>query len=165
MAGRAFAAIVLFLAGGFGAPAGAQQLVRWGEAGGWDVMVDPTLGNGCLIQAEYEDGSLVRIGFDRLADSAYVTAFNEGWHNVRDGSRFSVRFALDDELYDGVGKGIYLEGTPGVDIYFDNPDFLLDLAQRQTMTLYDEVGEVMSIDLEGSYVGIEAALECQEQQG
>jgi len=38
----------------------AQSLVQWGTAGGWDVMIDPSLGNGCLIQAEYMDGSFVR---------------------------------------------------------------------------------------------------------
>ena len=28
----------------------------------WDVLVDPSLGDGCLIQAAYQDGSIVRIG-------------------------------------------------------------------------------------------------------
>jgi hypothetical protein len=31
----------------------AQSLEEWGSAGGWDVLIDPTLGDGCLIQAEY----------------------------------------------------------------------------------------------------------------
>jgi hypothetical protein len=55
--------------------------------------------------------------------------------------------------------------VPGADIFFDNPDFLFDLAVKQTMTLYTEDGEVMAIDLTGSYQALEAALECQEEMG
>jgi hypothetical protein len=47
----------------------------------------------------------------------------------------------------------------------ENPDFLFDLAVKQTMTLYTEEGEVMSIDLTGSYQALEAAMECQEEMG
>ena len=33
----------------------AQTLEPWGEVAGWDVMIDPSLGDGCLIQAEYHE--------------------------------------------------------------------------------------------------------------
>jgi hypothetical protein len=33
------------------------------------------------------------------------------------------------------------------------------------MTLYTEEGEVMSIDLTGSYKALEAAIVCQEEMG
>ena len=42
----------------------AQELQGFDQVAGWDVLVDPTLDNGCLINAEFEDGSDVRIGFD-----------------------------------------------------------------------------------------------------
>jgi len=146
-------------------PVAAQGLVAWGEAGGWDVMVDPTLGNGCLIQAEYQDGSLVRIGVDRNQGMGYVAAFNDGWRGIEEGARYDVQFDLDGERYDGEAVGIYLGDLPGADIMFDNPEFLFDIAAKQTMTLYNDNGEVMSIDLTGTMVGIEAILECQEDQG
>lgn len=53
----------------------------------------------------------------------------------------------------------------GADIAFSNPDFLFDLAQRQTMTLYHDGTTVMAIDLAGSYAGLEATIACQEAQG
>jgi len=145
--------------------AGAQELEQWGTAGGWDVMIDPSLGNGCLIQAAYNDGSVVRIGFDRNEGMGYVTAFNEAWGDIEEGAQYPVLFALDGQDYNADAKGIYLNGVPGADIYFDNPDFLFDLAKKYTMTLYSENGEVMSIDLGGSYIGLEAAIECQDELG
>lgn len=146
-------------------PLAAQTLEPWGEVAGWDVMIDPTLGDGCLIQAAYQDGSVVRIGFDRNEGGGYVTAFNDNWGEIEEGGIYPVTFDLDDESYDGEAKGIYLNGVPGADIAFSNPEFLFDLAKRYTMTLYHDGAEVMAIDLEGSMVGLEAAMECQEEAG
>lgn len=143
----------------------AQSLEYWGEAGGWDVLVDPTLGDGCLIQAAYEDGSLVRIGFDLNEAQGYVTAFNDAWGAIEEGATYDVTFALDGEVYEGTATGIYLEGVPGADIYFDSEHFLFDIAARQTMELSNVNGAVMTIDLGGTMVGLEAALECQDENG
>ena len=47
----------------WGAAALAQDLVTYDTVGVWDVLVDPTVGNDCLINAVFEDGSDVRVGF------------------------------------------------------------------------------------------------------
>lgn len=143
----------------------AQSLEQWGTAGGWDVMIDPSLGWGCLIQAEYTDGSVVRIGFDRNAGMGYVTAFNMNWGDIEQGATYDILFDLDGETYEGYATGLWLNDVPGADIYFDNADFLWDIAKKYTMTLYNANGEVMAIDLEGSYVGLEAVIMCQEEMG
>ena len=145
--------------------ASAQSLERWGSAGGWDVMIDPSMGHGCLIQAEFLDGSLVRIGLDRLEGMGYVTAFNMNWGDIEEGAQYDIAFALDDEVYEGTATGIWLNGVPGADIYFDSAEFLFDIAKKYTMTLYNSDGEVMAIDLEGSYIGLEAVMMCQEEIG
>lgn len=147
------------------AAASAQALRNWGTAGGWDVLIDPTLGNGCLIQAEFLDGSLVRIGIDRTTGAGYVLAFNESWSGIEAGKVYPIRFDLDGQIYDGEAKGMYLNGVPGADIYFDSVDFLFDIAKKHVMTLYNESGEVMAIDLEGTFVGLEAVLQCHEENG
>lgn len=142
----------------------AQSLERWGETAGWDILIDPTLGNGCLIQAEYEDGSLVRIGFDHTQDSGYVTVFNGGWGDLEEGATYPVSFALDGEEYEAEGTGMYLEGVPGIDILFDNPDFLVDIARRNAMTMYSEGEEVMAIELGGSSAALQEAIRCDDAQ-
>jgi hypothetical protein len=69
--------IVILAVFGLNSAASAQEVVTWGEAGGWDVLVDKTLANGCFIQAEFEDGSLIRMGIDKEEGGGYVTAFND----------------------------------------------------------------------------------------
>ncbi|KAJ57144.1 hypothetical protein ACMU_01230 [Actibacterium mucosum KCTC 23349] len=141
------------------------QLEYWDNVGGWDIMIDPSLGDGCLIQAEFQDGSVVRVGFDRNEGAGYVTAFNMAWGDIEEGAIYPIQFDLDGEVYDGEAAGIWLNDVPGADIYFTNPDFLFDIAAKYTMTLYNENGEVMAIDLAGTYNALEGALACQDEMG
>ena len=155
-------ALALSLNGGL---AQAQDLIPWGESDYWKVMIDPTLGNGCLIQGEFADGSVVRIGLDRNTGSGYVTFFNATWDDVVDGEVYPVSFALDGEQFEGQAKGMHLNGVPGADIGFDNVEFFMSIAQRQTMTMYEDGEEALSIDLTGTGAGLEAVLKCQDEQG
>jgi hypothetical protein len=143
----------------------AQDLVPYGEAGGYAVVVDPTLGNGCLLTSEFEDGSTVRIGFDRTAEKGYIATFNEAWGDIVDGQEYPVTFMLDDQQYDGTATGIHLSEVPGALIYFDSVDFLNDLASRSTLSLSAEGEEVMVIDLTGTDEAIGMTIACQEEQG
>ena len=145
---------------------GAQDLIEWGSSDYWAVLIDPTLGNGCLIQSEFDDGSVVRIGLDRTTGYGYVTAFNEAWGSIEEGALYPVAFTLDGEEFSGEAKGLYLDGLPGADIEFDSVDFFMSIAQRRTMTMFNVDGEeVLSIDLTGTMAGLEAVLECQDEQG
>jgi hypothetical protein len=146
------------------APAVAQDLVPYDAVENWEILVDPTLGNGCLMMSEFEDGSTVRIGFDPSAGQAYVTAFNDAWGSIEEGKVYPIGFALDGETYTGEATGMYLEGVPGADVMFDNEDFLVDIAARQTMTLSNDGGEVMSIDLSHSADALLEVIACQEAQ-
>lgn len=142
----------------------AQDLVPYSEAGGWAVEVDPTLGNGCLLSSDFEDGSHVRIGFDRTAGNGYVIAANTAWGEITDGTDYPISFMLDDQKYDGSAKGLHLDDLPGVMVTFDSIDFLTDLAAKTSMTLQSEGADVMSIDLSGSDEAINETIACQEEQ-
>ncbi|MFT7059839.1 MAG: hypothetical protein ACJASV_002352 [Pseudorhodobacter sp.] len=143
----------------------AQQLEHWGQSDYWEVKIDPSLGNGCLIQGEFEDGSLVRIGLDRTTGYGYVTVFNTAWGDIEEGAIYPLEFTLDGQEFEGQAKGMYLEDVPGADIEFDNVDFFMSIAERQTMTMYHDGYEVLSIDLTGTMAGLDAVMECQDEQG
>ena len=147
-----------------GTTAFGQDLVPYSEAGGWDVAIDTTLGNGCLLTSEFEDGSTVRIGFDRLSGNGYVAAFNNNWGDIVEGQAYPVSFLLDEEKYDGEATGIYLDEVPGAWISFDSIDFLTDLASRNVMVLQNEGEDVMSIDLSGTDLAVNETIACQEAQ-
>jgi hypothetical protein len=143
----------------------SQDLVSYGEAGGWAIAVDPTLGNGCLMTSDFDDGSTVRIEFDRNAGRGYVATFNANWGDIEDGVEYPVSFMLDDQQYDGTAVGLHLDEMPGALISFDSADFLVDLATRSVLSLLNEGGEVMAIDLAGSHAAIEMTIACLDEQG
>lgn len=142
----------------------AQDLVVVDSVGVWDVLVDPTVGNGCLINAEFEDGSDVRIGFDAEQGNGYLMATNDAWKGIEEGKSYPIKFDVDGSVYEGNATGIVQDDVPGVDISFDSSDFLLDIAQKQTLTLIHDDQDVMAIDLTDSYAALEAAIACQEKQ-
>ena len=144
-------------------PALSQGLEQWGTGGGWDILIDTTLGDDCFTQSEFEDGSLVRMGIDKDQGTGYVTIFNTACGDIEEGAVYPIEFELDDERYDGEARGIYLNDVPGADILFDNADFFADLALKYTMTIYNENGRVLAISLQGTQVGLEGVLQCQEE--
>ncbi len=142
-----------------------DQLIEHSTVGVWSILIDPTIGNGCLINAEFQDGSDVRIGFDREAGTGYVLAANSAWEGIEEGTVYPIKMDVDGSVYDGEGKGIIIDDVPGVDIEFDNVDLLLDIAAKQTLTLLNDNGPVMAIDLTDSLAALEAAIACQDEQG
>ena len=145
-------------------PGHAQDLVTYDTVGVWDILVDPTVDNGCLINSVFEDGSDVRIGFENAGATGYLLAMNEAWDGIEDGTEYPIELDVDGTVYEGQGTGIYINDLPGVDISFDTADFLLDVATKNTLTLSNESGPVMAIDLTDSHAALEAAIACQDAQ-
>lgn len=141
----------------------AEELIDYGSAGGWDVLIDPTKNMGCLIQSEFEDGSFVRIGFDKAQGGGYIAAFNDDWGDIQEGKQYDIAFDLDGEKYTGVATAEFLDDTPGARIDFDNIEFFLDIMKKYTMALHTNAGEVMTISLDGTHDAMSMAMQCQSE--
>ena len=148
-----------------GAPAQAQEMTEWGFAAGWHIMIDPGMGNGCLIQTIYDNGSVVRIGLDVTRNEGYVVVFDNNWGQIEDGAEYPVSFDLDGQKFDAVARGFHLGKVPGAGIRFSDRDFIYAIASKQVMTINGASGQIMAIELGGSAVALEAARMCQAEQG
>lgn len=154
--------VSLLLAAG---AASAQALIDKGFVAGWHVMVDPSFGNGCLIQTTYQDLSVVRIGYDATANRGYFVVFNKAWGNIKKGQTYPIRFDLDGERFDETATGFYLDKIPGAGVFFKDREFIHAIAQRRHMIVYGQDGrEVMAIDLKGSAKALDYARQCQDAQ-
>ena len=78
---------------------------------------------------------------------------------------YPLSFSLHGEVYKGEGKGLYIDEMPGVDIPFDSMEFLLALAEKNSMELSTDSGPVMTINLAGTDAALARAIECQDAQG
>ena len=71
----------------------SQELIDKGFVEGWNIMMDPALGNGCLIQTIYQDLSVVRLGYDALGNRGYFTVYNKAWGDIEPGK--AIRSGLN----------------------------------------------------------------------
>jgi len=146
--------------------ASAQELIDKGFVHGWNVMVDPSFGNGCLIQTIYEDLSVVRLGFDAQNKRGYFVVINKAWGDVKKGQQYNITFDLDGKKFDAVATGIRAGKVPGAVVFFSDREFVHAIAQKKGMTVYGQTGaRVMAIDLAGSGKALEYARKCQEKEG
>ncbi|MCE8512357.1 hypothetical protein KBY24_04935 [Ruegeria pomeroyi] len=143
----------------------SQELIDKGFVHGWNLMVDPALGNGCLIQTVYEDLSVVRLGYDRTGNRGYFTVFNKNWGAIEDGGSYPITFDLDGERFEATAIGANKGKVRGATVFFTDREFVHAIAQRKVMTVYGAEGqEVMAIDLKGTSKALEYARECQKAQ-
>jgi len=143
----------------------AQALIDKGFVSGWNVMVDPSFGNGCLIQTIYQDYSVVRIGYDARNDRGYFVVFNKAWGAIKEGETYSISFDLDGKKFDAEATGFYLDRIPGAGVFFADREFIHAIARKKGMTVYNQANEqVMAIDLKGSAKALDYARKCQAAQ-
>lgn len=144
----------------------AQDLIDKGMVHGWNLMVDPAFGNGCLIQTVYQDLSVVRLGFDATEKRGYFAVFNRNWGEIEPGQTYNIRFALDGQNFDAFATGFRHEKIPAAVVFFTDPGFVHAIAQHRDMTVYGQTGqEVMAIDLAGTSKALEYARKCQDEMG
>lgn len=143
----------------------SQQLIDKGFVEGWNIMVDPALGNGCLIQTIYQDLSVVRLGYDALDNRGYFAVYNKAWGDIKQGESYPIRFDLDGKSYDATAIGFNQRDVPGATVFFTDRSFVDAIAQNKTMTVYNPAGEVvMAIDLKGTAKALEYARDCQNKK-
>lgn len=158
--------IALVLAATTATAAWSQELIDKGFVHGWNLMVDPALGNGCLIQTVYEDLSIVRLGYDGLGNRGYFTVYNKAWGEIENGKSYPVTFDLDGEKFEATAIGAKQDKIRGATVFFTDREFVHAIAQRKVMTVYGVDGrQVMAIDLKGTAKALEYARDCQKEQG
>ncbi|WP_171180154.1 hypothetical protein [Ruegeria sp. HKCCA4633] len=143
----------------------SQELVDKGFVEGWNIMMDPALGNGCLIQTVYQDLSVVRLGYDALGNRGYFAVYNKAWGDIKQGESYPIRFDLDGKSYDATAIGFNERDVPGATVFFTDRSFVNAIAQNKTMTVYNPAGEVvMAIDLKGTAKALDYARDCQNKK-
>jgi hypothetical protein len=84
---------------------------------------------------------------------------------LKNNNKYQVGYALDGTVFEGAAEGKEVNGVPGAQVTYENVDFLVDLAEKKTMTFSFEGAEILKIDLRGSEDAIKAMLACQAEQG
>jgi len=166
---RTMAAALIALAGLVPvlAPGTARaELVDLGFYDGWNVMVDPDVGNGCLIQSGRDGVSLTRIGYDPGKAEGYIAIFNPDWNKLRRNQSYPLVADLDGQEFPVTATGLQMGNVHGAGVLFSDVQVYDLIAKSSTLTIRDDAGAALfTLDLKGTGQAIAAARKCQQEQG
>jgi hypothetical protein len=145
----------------------AQKPGKWAEVGGWEIRVDPSVGNGCFAMQVYEDGTIVRIGVNVGSKAIYLFFLNDAWKSLEVGKIYPVRVVFDGvSTYNGQMKGHRLAGGAIV-LSHDNlsSGFVNDFMQRNAMRIFYQGSQIAGLSLRNTYAAIGEVVNCQKEFG
>ncbi|WP_425043838.1 hypothetical protein [Primorskyibacter sp. S87] len=140
------------------AGASAQTFTEYGSAGGWNVFTK-TDDKTCVIETRRE-GLIVQMGILANQDLGYIGAFTqETAEGLEQGNEFIID--IDGDLF--TAKESVMEGNSqgysGAFIKANNPAFISDIANKQTMKVID-ADRVFTLDLSGTKAAMDMGREC-----
>lgn len=146
--------------------AAADETVRWKSVGDWYVGVDTTVGYGCFLMAEYKEGSVLRIGFDKSNGGGYLFVANERWESIEIGKDYGLVLEFDNKgAWDAPATGFAFEGSehPFLYVQFYESDFLTEFMSSHNLNVEYQREKIATLSLRGSYKAAQEMLNCQKQ--
>ena len=140
----------------------ADTFEKFGDVEGWNVFIDNEK-MSCLIEKSDDVGNVVQMGLTTDRAAAYVGVFTNQKTDIKKGDKEAVAVLLDDQLYVGEATGMrgnITKGYSGGYVLSDDPQFVDDVAQKYTMTVFPEKEYAFVVDLAGTKKAIEMAREC-----
>ena len=146
------------------ASAVAQNTAEWSQVGGWKIRVDRTIGNGCFAYQTYDDGSVIRLGFNPETKTIYFVLGNDAWQSLEVGKKYRITFEFDGvDRYDGELMGTTIGDGKTVFLNHNNVSvqFTQAFMQRNAMRVYYRGSRIASLSLANTYAAIGEVLKCQ----
>ena len=156
--------VALLGIGASGALSAEESRKHWGDVGEWGVFVDMENNNGCLIEKEFPDGTLVRIGKLPVQHAGYFTALNKAWTHIDTTMEDQYYFDFGDVLFAGEVVGVVEGEWHGGYAFFNNPEFLQDLGVKTQITIEGTRRIPLSVELKGTQRAIAELERCQAAQ-
>jgi hypothetical protein len=148
------------------AASAVAQTAEWSQVGGWKIRVDRTIGNGCFAYQTYDDGSVIRLGFNPESKTIYFLLGNASWQSLEAGKKYQITFEFDAiDRYDGELVGTTVGDNKAVFLDHNNVSvqFTEAFMQRNVMRVYYQNSRIASLSLANTYAAIAEVLNCQSQ--
>ena len=162
MRGFAIAALGSMLLSG---AAIAQDAAKWGQVGGWAIRVDRSVGNGCFALQVYDNGTIIRLGFNMDRKAIYLMLGNQAWNSLEVGKRYRMSFVFDGvDRYNGELVATALaNGTVLLDHDNVSADFTKAFMERNTVQIYYQGSRIGNFSLSNTYAAITEVVNCQRE--
>lgn len=145
-----------------------NNTIVFDSVGGWAVRTDPAREYRCFIEADYDNGSSVRAGFNSDDGHFYITVADYRWEWIELGVPYVVSLRFDDgpaQNFDAMGVVLETQyAQPGLQI--DLPQELEESVVSQFMYLTEmhltsEADAGLTLGLFGTQRAVESLEGCQ----
>jgi hypothetical protein len=152
--------------GAFAAPAFSWNdgMPAYAQVGGWQVRVDPAVGNGCFASQYYEDGTGIKLGIDPERHNLYLILGNLAWTSLEEGKTYRLRFVFDQaKAYDSdleagaLGDWVVL-GRSGL-----GADFMTDFAESTGVRIDYRGAPIAHLSLRNARAALTEMTKCQKK--
>ena len=115
---------------------GNQKPPKWGEAGVWEIYVDPAPENGCYATRFFLSGTAMRIGL-RPDGGLHLAMGRSSWQFVEAGKTYRMKFEFGngrtyEEDFDAVAVGsVTILVAPAM-----SAAFLSDFMEKTSLRIY-----------------------------
>ncbi len=143
----------------------AADTILWKEVGGWGVYMDPSLGNGCFVLNVYEDGTLLRLGFNFTVKptTIYLALGNDKWKSLEVGKDYPIQIQFDrSPAWDATASAIEMNQSKFLVVSTTDPNFASEFASKLSMRSTFSGREIAHLRLNGSAKAISEMLNCQQ---
>jgi hypothetical protein len=139
------------------APAAAQL-------GGWQIRVDPTVGNGCYAMHYYEDGTGIRLGIDPDRQKLYLILGNPAWTSLEGGKTYTLRFVFDQaNAYDSDLEAATLGDRLVLARSGLGTDFVIDFVERTSVRVDYRGAPIAHLSLRNARAALAEMTKCQKE--
>jgi len=146
--------------------AAAETYKKYGSEAGWDIYVTEGQDRGCLISKNLTGDTQFQMGIVPAAEArGYLALYTKADAEVGTGEKISVLFDVDGQKFTGEATGAQMmEGYKGAYVWVDNPEFIYDLAKKETLTITPAGRDPIVLSLAGTDAALKALRACQEAQ-
>ena len=143
----------------------AADSIYWKSVGNWDVLIDPSMGGACYTVVSYQDGTILRLGFDFTSNptSIYLGIGSEMWKSLESGKDYDITIQFDNNpvwrasaAAVSVGTVNYIKATT------TDTNFVNEFSRKHTLRAWFMGRQITSLTLSGSAAAVSEMLECQK---
>lgn len=143
----------------------ASDTIPWTPSNvrGWDILVDRTLKNGCFIITTFEDGTVLRLGFNRERQTAYIMVGNHEWKSIEPRKEYDLEIKFDREApWEVTATAIAMGSVTALWAQTQKVEFLDEFVRKQGMRVSYRNKEIAAVSLKGTSAAVAEMVTCQD---
>lgn len=142
--------------------------IPWKNVGGWIVAIDSSLGNSCFIANIYENGIVLRLGFDSTNSlgPAYIAIGSGDWKSIEVGKDYDIAIQLDQNSpWTATARGIDMNNLKMLLVSFSDTNFVNEFVRKLGLKFSFNGNVIANLSLRGSAAAAIELIQCQKAVG